>query len=156
MTSNDEQQPACVACRANRGEMPTPGGVLYEDGLWRLEHSFEPIPMIGWLILKTQRHVGAVADLTPEEASALGPLLQRITQAMTEVLAPEKVYVALYGESVSHIHFHLIPRDDDLPEALRGPAVFVLLEEAMTTGQNRADGTAAERVALAIKARLSS
>ena len=112
--------------------------------------------MIGWLVLKPQRHVEAVADLTPEEASALGPLLQRITQAMSEVLAPAKVYVALYAEAVSHIHFHLIPRAHDLPEALHGPAVFALLEDAVTTGQNRADSTAAERTALAIRARLGS
>jgi diadenosine tetraphosphate (Ap4A) HIT family hydrolase len=145
-----------VACRANRGELLAPGGVLYEDGLWRLEHTFEPFPMIGWLVLKPQRHVEAVADLTPEEASALGPLLQRITRAMSDVLAPAKVYVALYAEAVSHIHFHLIPRAGDLPEALRGPAVFALLEEAARTGENRADGATAERVALAVKARLGA
>ena len=28
----------CGTCRANRGEFPTPGGVIYQDGLWRLEH----------------------------------------------------------------------------------------------------------------------
>jgi hypothetical protein len=44
--------PICVACQATRGEVPTPGGVIYQDRLWRLEHAFEPIPMVGWLILK--------------------------------------------------------------------------------------------------------
>jgi diadenosine tetraphosphate (Ap4A) HIT family hydrolase len=123
--------------------------------MWRLEHTFEPIPMIGWLVLKPLRHVEAIADLTSDEAEALGPLLQRITRAVTEVLAPEKVYVVMLGEAVAHIHFHLVPRAHEVPEERRGPAVFSLLEEAHTTGRNLADVKEAERIALAIKARLS-
>ena len=45
----------CVGCQANRGEIVAPGGALYDDGLWRLEHTFEPFPMVGWLILKPLR-----------------------------------------------------------------------------------------------------
>jgi hypothetical protein len=35
----------CGTCRANRGEIPAPGGVIHQDALWRLEHIFEPIPI---------------------------------------------------------------------------------------------------------------
>ncbi|HEX5572882.1 MAG TPA: HIT family protein, partial [Ktedonobacterales bacterium] len=106
----DSTTATCVACRANRGAIVAPGGALYDDGLWRLEHTFEPIPMVGWLVLKPPRHVESLADLTADEAAALGPLLQRITRAMRETLAPAKVYAALFAESVAHLHIHLIPR----------------------------------------------
>ncbi len=145
----------CISCRANQDEIVTPGGALYDDGLWRLEHTFEPIPMVGWLVLKPLRHVETLADLTSEEAAALGSLLQRIPQAMRETLAPAKIYSVQFAELVAHLHIHFIPRAADLPEAYRGPAVFNLLKEANETGRNLGDVGASERVALAIKARLS-
>ena len=146
----------CLTCRANRGELMAPGGVIYEDVLWRLEHSLEPIPMIGWLILKPLRHVEAYADLTPDEAASLGPLARRITRAMTEVLAPARVYVCLYAEAVSHVHFHLIPRDPGMPREHWGPGVFDLLSAASDQGRSLADVEAAARAAMAIRERLEA
>src|SRR5439155_6102072 len=146
----------CLACRANRGELVAPGSVIYEDALWRLEHCLEPIPMVGWLILKPLRHVEAFADLTPDEAASFGPLLRRATQAMTEVLAPAKVYVCLYAEQkdAQHVHVHLIPRYHDTPRERRGPHVFDYLRDAAVQGRNLADVEAARRAALSIRERL--
>jgi diadenosine tetraphosphate (Ap4A) HIT family hydrolase len=144
---------ACVTCRANRGEIPAPGGVIYEDALWRLEHTFEPIPMVGWLILKPLRHTESVADLTPDEAAGLGPLLQRVAAAMTEVLKPVKVYVSLYAEAenAAHIHIHLIPRHDGMAPDRLGPWVFHFLAEAHRERRNLGDVEAARQAAEAIR-----
>ena len=111
---NDEQRgrQECLTCLLNQGEGKSPGGVIYQDSFWRLEHVLEPIPMVGWLILKSLRHVEHVADLTDEEALSFGPLTRRITRAMREVLRPEKIYLSLYAEAPghAHLHVHLIPR----------------------------------------------
>lgn len=152
----DETMATCVACRATRGEIVAPGGALYDDGLWRLEHTFEPLPMVGWLVLKPLRHVENVADLTPDEAAALGPLLRRIVAAMNETVSPAKVYAALFAEAVAHLHIHLIPRAPGLSDALRGPNVFQLLSAASRSGANQGDSAEARRVALAIKQRLEA
>ena len=64
----------CIACRLHRGELSAPGGTIVRDHLWVLEHIVEPIPMVGWLVLKPVRHVESFAELTPEEASSFGPL----------------------------------------------------------------------------------
>jgi diadenosine tetraphosphate (Ap4A) HIT family hydrolase len=152
----EQTNATCVACRANRGEITAPGGVLYDDSLWRLEHTFEPIPMVGWLVLKPLRHVESMADLTPDEAAALGPLLRRIAQAMDETLTPAKVYAALFAEAVSHLHIHLIPRAPDLPETYRGPGAFQLLSAAVRSGANQGDLAEAQRVARTIKERLAA
>lgn len=147
---------ACVTCRANRGEIPAPGGVIYEDALWRLEHTFEPIPMVGWLVLKPLRHIESIADLTLDEAAELGPLLRRVTGAMTDVLKPVKVYVSLYAEAenAAHIHIHVIPRHEGLAEERRGPWVFHFLAEAHRERRNLGDVDAAGQAANAIRARL--
>jgi diadenosine tetraphosphate (Ap4A) HIT family hydrolase len=151
----DEARAACVACQANRGEIPTPGGVIYQDGLWRLEHAFEPIPMVGWLILKPLRHVESLSELTHAEAQSLGGLIQRISAAMTEELRPVKVYVACFAETVAHLHFHFIPRSEDAPVDKRGPDIFHYLGEAGREKRNLGDVREAARVAMAIRGALA-
>jgi len=148
----------CLTCRANRGELETPGGVLFQDQLWRLEHACEPIPMVGWLVLKPLRHVEAFADLTEEEAASFGPLTRRITRAMANSLGAVKTYIGLFaeGENSRHVHFHIIPRFSDTHPYHRGPTSFELLRVALVTGQNLGDLAAAERAAIAIRDELSS
>ncbi len=146
-------QGECGTCRANRGELPAPGGVIYEDGLWRLEHSFEPIPLVGWLVLKPLRHVEFFGDLTAEEAESFGRVLRRVSHAMQQVLRPAKIYVCQFSEAegLSHIHFHLIPRIADTALELRGPRIFGLLATAVGEGRNLGDIDAAARVAKSVR-----
>ena len=52
-----DQTSDCLACRANRGELSPPGGVIYDDGLWRLEHLLMPAVLPGWLVLLVAGHL---------------------------------------------------------------------------------------------------
>jgi len=154
MAMNDQPTgQECLTCRLNQGEGRAPGGVTYEDHLWRLEHAIEPIPLVGWLVLKPLRHVEQFADLSEDEVAAFGPLTRRIAQAMTEVLHPEKIYLTLYAEGpgFAHLHVHIIPRFADTPPERRGPRVFEYLRESSQTGRNLGDPAAAEDVAAAIR-----
>lgn len=116
----------CGTCRANRGELRAPGGVVYRDLLWRVEHKLEPLQIAGWLVAKPLRHVTAFAGLSDEEASSFGPLMRAVMSALTNVLSPAKVYLLLLAEQegFEHIHFHLIPRAADLPKEFRGLAIL--------------------------------
>jgi diadenosine tetraphosphate (Ap4A) HIT family hydrolase len=151
--SGEAHESECGTCRANRGEIPTPGGVIYQDELWRLEHTFEPIPLVGWLVLKSLRHIEVFADFTDDEAATLGPLIRRTTAAMLEALQPTKVYVCQFSEAegFAHLHFHLIPRFADTPAELRGPHVFDLLRQATEQRRNLADLAEAAKAADAIR-----
>jgi diadenosine tetraphosphate (Ap4A) HIT family hydrolase len=84
---------------------------MYNDGLWRLAHALN-CALPGWLVLPPLRHVESLADLTADEAGALGLLLQRVSVAVGEVVGCAKTYVALYAElpRFRHLHFHIIPR----------------------------------------------
>jgi diadenosine tetraphosphate (Ap4A) HIT family hydrolase len=81
-----------MTCKANRGELRAPGGVIHNDALWQVEHILEPLPMLGWLIVKALRHVTAFADLTDDEAATFGPLVRRSMAALQRATAAEKVY----------------------------------------------------------------
>jgi diadenosine tetraphosphate (Ap4A) HIT family hydrolase len=62
------------------------------------------------LIIKLKRHCEHLAELTPEEAAALGPVVSMTCRALSEVVKPAKVYVCSLGDGVKHIHFWVLPR----------------------------------------------
>lgn len=105
----------CLACQATRGEVAAPGGTIYDDGVWRVEHSLPPILLKGWLIAKPLRHVEHVGDLNWIEQRGLGQVLPLVSQALREGLDAKRVYLCSFGELVHHVHFYLIPRYEGMP-----------------------------------------
>ena len=99
------------------GRITAPGGPIYDDGLWLVSHHTGPHTDPGELIVKLRRHCESLADLTPAEAAALGPVLRAAVAAIERVVRPERTYVASYGERVRHVHFFLLPRTRSLPAA---------------------------------------
>jgi diadenosine tetraphosphate (Ap4A) HIT family hydrolase len=101
------------------------------DERWRVAHAFgSAIP--GWLVLVPRRHVTSLAELTDAEAAVLGSWLLRLSRALKVELGCQKTYVAQFAEAegFSHVHFHIVPRQTELAEELRGPRIFQLLDPA--------------------------
>lgn len=120
--------PECLTCVHNsRTDLP-PRERIHLGPRWRVAHAFGTA-LPGWLVVVPQRHVTALDELTSDEAADLGPLLRTVTAAMKGVLGCAKTYVALFAEAegFAHVHFHVIPRNADLPADLRGPRIFGLL-----------------------------
>jgi diadenosine tetraphosphate (Ap4A) HIT family hydrolase len=106
---------ACSICDQVAGRISTPGGPVYDDGLWLVSHHTGPHTDPGELIVKLRRHCESLSELTAAEAAALGPVLQASVGAIEHVVRPERTYVASYGERVRHVHFFLLPRTRSLP-----------------------------------------
>ena len=153
MATSAKARADCGTCKGVRNELGAPGGVIYEDRLWHLDHIVRPLPMAGWLILKPKRHVESVAKLTDAEARALGPLIARTAAALERATKVKKVYVGLFGEAklFPHVHLHLIPRPVDLGDDLRGPLIFGL----MRTDADRAPLSEALRICAAVRRSLA-
>jgi diadenosine tetraphosphate (Ap4A) HIT family hydrolase len=105
----------CIACQTLRGELEPPGGVIYQDDFWWLDHVLPPVFIRGKLVLKLKRHCEHLSRLTVAETATLGPLIQRVCAALQDVTGAEKIHVASYGEGVRHVHFLITPRTADLP-----------------------------------------
>lgn len=122
-------EPGCYSCASTAaGEAaPQRDRVLVTDH-WRVVHAFNTT-LPGWLVLLPTVHVESLADLTPEAAAELGPVLRDVTTAMQAALGCEKTYVMLFAEAegFSHLHFHIVPRMPDQPAELRGPGIFAAL-----------------------------
>ena len=100
----------CLSCDVVAGKRTEPGGVIYEDDYWHVGSIMQPVVWRGFLIIKLKRHCEHLAELTPEESAALGPVLAAACAAVQEVVRPAKVYVCSFGDGVKHIHFWILPR----------------------------------------------
>jgi diadenosine tetraphosphate (Ap4A) HIT family hydrolase len=122
----------CFSCTQNALDPATlpPREAVYDEGLWRLAHSFNSA-LPGWLVLISRRHITSLAQLTPEEAAALGPLLRAASNALETALDAGKAYVIFFAEAegFSHLHVHIVPRAADLAAERRGPAIFEYLKQ---------------------------
>jgi diadenosine tetraphosphate (Ap4A) HIT family hydrolase len=89
----------CLAC-ANNDQVETlpPREAIVVTGSWRVAHAFGT-SLPGWLVLLPNAHVRALHELTDDAAAELGPLLQRVSQALCDVLGCAKAYVAFYAEA---------------------------------------------------------
>lgn len=117
----------CLACELTAGRRPLPGGRVYETNLWVVEHTIGPLPA-GTLIVKPFRHCTTLAQLTPEEAEQLGPLLNLISYVITELAACDQVYTCLWSHAEwrpGHIHFVLQPAWDRQSASYERPGPFV-------------------------------
>ena len=115
--------PGCLSCDILTGRITEPGGVIYEDDYWHVGSMVRPVFWPGFLVVKLKRHCEHLAELTPEEAAALGPVLQMTCSAVASVLRPAKVYVCSFGDGVEHIHFWILPR----PAGMRAGMHWVML-----------------------------
>jgi diadenosine tetraphosphate (Ap4A) HIT family hydrolase len=106
--------PGCMSCDILAGRRTSPGGVIYEDDYWHVDSVVSPVLWRGFLIVKLKRHCEHLAELTPPEAAALGPVVQTTCRALSEVLEPAKVYVCSFGDGVKHVHLWVLPRPPEM------------------------------------------
>ena len=145
----------CEACALIDGTMPLVGGVIHARDGWLVEHCIGPLGL-GTLIVKPRRHVTAVADLTDDEADALGPLLRDASAVARELVDAEQVYNCLWshagGEPV-HIHYVVQPMTRELMDAHAswGPVAQV----AMFAAQDYPAAAAIERVCVDARERFA-
>lgn len=117
----------CLACDLTAGRSPLPGGEIHRTARWAVEHCIGPLGL-GTLVVKPLRHLVHVADLDADEADEMGPLLHRAAQVVTELVAPEQVYVSLWSHAdgvPGHIHYVVQPVTRPVMDLLgtRGPAL---------------------------------
>jgi diadenosine tetraphosphate (Ap4A) HIT family hydrolase len=118
----------CLPCRNTATpDLPVRERIVQTEH-WRVAHAFNT-GLPGWLVLVPTVHITALTELSDAAAAELGPMLQRLSQALQSVVGCVKTYVILLAEAegFSHVHFHVVPRMADQPDELRGPRIFQML-----------------------------
>ena len=67
----------------------------------------------GRVIVACKRHVDDITDLTKEERIAFMEDVNRVAGVLHELFQPDKINFGAYGDTMHHLHFHLVPKYRD-------------------------------------------
>jgi histidine triad (HIT) family protein len=117
--------PNNIFARVLRGELPKVA--VYEDDLTLAFMDIMP-SVDGHTLVITKEPAEGILDLSTEGAEALIRTTQRIAKAVKRGLACPGVMLvqlngAAAGQSIPHIHFHILPREEGLDLRLHGRAM---------------------------------
>jgi histidine triad (HIT) family protein len=117
--------PNNIFARVLRGELPKVA--VYEDDLTLALMDIMP-SVEGHTLVITKEPAEGILDLSLEGAAALIKTTQKIARAVKKGLAAPGIMLvqlngAAAGQSIPHIHFHILPRADGLDLKLHGRAM---------------------------------
>jgi len=106
---------SCPMCEQGRPE-ETPHGARFfagevSDAYLQREDIQRGYSVVVW----RGHHVAEPTELTPAEATAYWLEVLRVGQAIENVLEPVKLNYDLLGNSLPHLHTHVVPRYADDP-----------------------------------------
>ncbi len=89
----------------------------------------------GHTLLIPKRHIGSWFEITPEEQSAILDLLGKAKAVLEEEFKPDGYNIGINdgptaGQTVPHLHMHLIPRYEGDLEDPRGGVRWIIREKA--------------------------
>jgi len=138
MSGQTDQRQACALC-ANDG-----GQLVWRDGFAHVVLADEP-DYPGFTRVILDAHLAEMTDLAPVSRERLMAIVFRVEQVQREVLRPDKINLASFGNVVPHLHWHVIPRwrdDRHFPQ----PVGCTCRSRATGCGQNSGRSPAACRL----------
>ena len=91
----------------------TPGGEVLHQGTQFRVVLVDDALYPGFCRVIWHDHVKEVTDLNELDRMLMMDVLWQVEQVMREVMQPEKINLASFGNMVPHLHWHLIPRYTD-------------------------------------------
>ena len=113
----------CYICHKHAGNIETSGVSIYEDEhvyVGHIDRDGKP-NYLGHIMIDLKRHTPSLADMTEEEAKAFGIIMTRVSKALMESEKAEHIYSLVSGNSVPHLHMHVVARYPDTPKEYWGP-----------------------------------
>jgi len=110
--------PVCELCTQ-------PGGhPLWEDALCRVIRVEDP-HYTAFCRVVWKAHVAEMTDLTLAQRQHLMQVVYAVEYALRQLVQPDKINLASFGNMVPHLHWHVIPRwrdDRHFPQPVWGEA----------------------------------
>lgn len=102
----------CIFCKIISGDIPSV--CIYEDEDFKVILDKFP-SALGHALIIPKQHSDNIFDLDEAIAEKIFPLAQRTARAIQQSLRPDGINIlqnngAAAGQSVSHLHVHVIPR----------------------------------------------
>jgi histidine triad (HIT) family protein len=113
----------CVFCKIGGGQIPSQR--IHEDDL---TVAFLDVDQInpGHVVVAVKAHVEAIVDLSPDQAAAVFQTVSRVAWAVETAFNPAGLMIlqtsgAAAGQTVPHLHLHVLPRTADDGVSLTWP-----------------------------------
>jgi histidine triad (HIT) family protein len=109
-----QHDPTCLFCRIVRGEIPAARVLDTDTHLAFLD--INPVNH-GHTLLIPKDHHATLSDVPPDTAADLGRALPALCRAVREATGAPGLNVivnhgAIAGQTIDHVHYHVIPRHD--------------------------------------------
>ncbi|MBM7583724.1 diadenosine tetraphosphate (Ap4A) HIT family hydrolase [Bacillus pakistanensis] len=114
---------ACFICDKHLWNIETTGPTIYEDEyvyVGPIDKDGRP-SYLGHLMIDLKRHVPTLADMNMEEAKPIRMTIVRVSKALVHSENGEHIYSLVSGNSVPHLHMHIVPRYPSTPKEYWGP-----------------------------------
>lgn len=108
--------PTCAICALHLNSAQLDPTLIWRGEHWLLRHHPHPSPLVGWCLLDVRRHCAGPVDFSAAEAADWGLIVQRASRLVKHVSGCNRVYAIAFGEGARHLHLHLIPRCNGIPE----------------------------------------
>jgi len=105
---NHEIECRCVGCAIAAGDLTPPGGMIAQTANFVL-HQDPEIPIKGFLIVASKRHIQSIAEMSQVEAQELFSLVYRARLALQRLEDIQNVTL-IQEERSKHFHLWLLPR----------------------------------------------
>lgn len=99
----------CLGCAREKGNITI--GQIVQSEFFDAHQDFE-IPIEGFVILSSRRHIQSVDEFTDEEKIDFINIITKVRKAMREVLGINTVYLMQEEDTSHHFHFWLFPRHE--------------------------------------------
>jgi histidine triad (HIT) family protein len=115
MTLHDTYDPSNIFAKILRGEMPAVK--VYEDDVALAFMDVFPQSEGHTLVVPKDVEARNLLDMPPEKLGPYMQVVQKVTQAVEAALSPDGLVVTQFngapaGQTVYHLHFHIIPRNE--------------------------------------------
>ena len=84
------------------GELPMSKVILFKEQSHR-----------GRVIVACKKHVDDITMLTAEERTQYMEDVNHVAEILHELFHPDKINFGAYGDTMHHLHFHLVPKYKD-------------------------------------------
>lgn len=105
----------CVFCKIISGEIPSI--TVYEDQYFKAIFDISPASK-GHTLVLPKKHMANIFEMDDDISTKALPLISKLASALKDELHCDGINIlqnngVAAGQSVFHLHFHIIPRFDD-------------------------------------------
>lgn len=99
----------CLSCAIAQDKVEIRGGSVIRSKYFDLHQDFE-IPIPGFMILTSLRHLQSVDEFTDEESADFMKVLRASRKLQRDVLSIDEVYLHQEEDTSHHFHLWMFPR----------------------------------------------